>query len=72
MKYLRSFLLFLSAAFIISSCQKELSFEEGAARGSLKKASGDCMPATIVGSFKKDTLLTAGNYVDIQVDITQT
>ncbi len=72
MKYLRSFLLFLSAAFIISSCQKELSFEEGTARGSLKKSSGDCLGATQVGSFKKDTLLTAGNYVDIQIDITQT
>ena len=72
MKYLRSFLLFLSAAFIISSCQKELSFEEGTARGSLKKASGDCLGANQVGTFKKDTLLTAGNYVDIQVDIIQT
>ena len=72
MKYLRSFLLFLSAAFIISSCQKELSFEEGTARGTLKKASGDCNPMSITGTFKKDTLLTAGNYVDIQVDITQT
>ena len=72
MKYLRSFLLFLSAAFIISSCQKELSFEEGTARGSLKKASGDCLGANQVGTFKKDTLLTASNYVDIQVDILQT
>ncbi len=73
MKYLRSFLLFLSAAFIISSCQKELSFEEGTARGSLKRdATGECLPATVVGSYKRDTLLNASNYVDIQVDISQT
>lgn len=72
MKYLFSFLLFISIAFLISSCQKELSFEEGTARGSLKKSGGDCLGATQVGTFKKDTLLTASSYVDIQVDITQT
>ncbi len=72
MKYLRSFLLFLSAAFIISSCQKELSFEEGTARGTLKQASGDCTPVMLSGTYKKDTLLNATNFVDIQVDIAQT
>jgi len=73
MKLLRSFLLFLSAAFIIVSCQKELSFEEGTARGTLKEdATGECLPATVVGSYKRDTLLNTSNYVDIQVDITQT
>ena len=65
-------MLFLSAAFIISSCQKELSFEEGTARGTLKKASGDCNPISFAGTYKADTLLTAANFVEIQVDITQT
>ena len=72
MKYLFSILLFISAAFIIASCQKELSFEEGAARGTLKEdATGDCLPSMVSGTFKTDTLLNATNFVDVQLDISQ-
>lgn len=74
MKLLCSFMLFLATAFVISSCQKELSFEAGLAKGTLAKdALGDCMPITVTGSYQKDTLLKpTTNYVDVQVNITQT
>ena len=71
MKYLRlSFLLF-GFAFLISSCQKELSYEAGLGKGSLKKAStGGCLPVNVNGSYQKDTLLKATvNFVDIQVAV---
>ncbi len=73
MKLLSSFMLFLATAFVISSCQKELSFEAGIAKGTLAKdALGDCMPITVTGSYKKDTLLKpTTNYVDVQVNITK-
>jgi hypothetical protein len=74
MKLLCSFMLLLATAFVVSSCQKELSFEAGLAKGTLAKdALGDCMPITVTGSYQKDTLLkTTTNYVDVQVNITQT
>jgi len=56
---------------IFTSCQKELSYEAGLGKGSLKKdASGECLPVNINGSYKTDTLLKAlVNYVDIQVNV---
>lgn len=73
MKFLRLFIIVLTAGFIFSSCQKEFSAEAGNAHGSLKSnATGDCTPAIKGGTFKKDTLLKTSNYADIQVNITQT
>lgn len=73
MKFLRLFIIVLTAGLIFSSCQKEFSAEAGNARGSLKlNATGDCTPAIIKGTFKKDTILKTTNYADIQVNITQT
>lgn len=73
MKYFRlSFLLF-GLAFFIASCQKELSFESGLAKGSLKKdATGECLPVNVNGAYKTDTLLKPTiNFVDIQVDFSE-
>ena len=73
MKYLRlSFLLFSFAA-LISSCQKELSYEAGLGKGSLKKAStGECLPVTVNGNYKTDSLLKPTiNFVDIQVSVSE-
>ena len=73
MKFLQSFLLLLCLAISFTSCQKVLDFENGLAKGSLgKDAVGDCLPVTINGTFKKDILLNTTNYVDVQVNITQT
>jgi hypothetical protein len=73
MKFLKFFSFFAFAVFIISSCQKELSFEAGTAKGSLKKdAFGDCNAFQVVGDYLKDTTLKATNYVDVQLNITTT
>ncbi len=74
MKYVRLSILFAFAAFLLSACQKELSFEAGLAKGSLKKdaSTGDCLPFLVNGSYQKDSLLKPTvNYVDIQIDISQ-
>jgi hypothetical protein len=73
MKYFRlSFLLF-GFAFLIASCQKELSYEAGLGKGTLKKdVTGECLPVNVIGSYQKDTLLKlTGNYVDIQIDVSE-
>ena len=64
--------LFFAAALFVSflSCQKELSFDNGGvSSGTLKKdAGGDCLPVTVNGIFKKDSILTNANFVDVQVN----
>ncbi|MFC4262394.1 hypothetical protein ACFOWM_05880 [Ferruginibacter yonginensis] len=73
MKYLRFLVLFLSATMVFTACQKELSLELGLATGSLKSdTNGDCLPVLINGTYQKDTLLNATNYVDVQVNIVNT
>jgi hypothetical protein len=68
MKLLRLLFLFLASGFILTACQKDYSAETGTAKGAIvKDITGDCLPATINGTYKKDTSLTANNYVDIQV-----
>ena len=74
MKTYRPFVwLFLLIAFVIS-CQKERSFENGGgppSHGSLQSGTtGDCLGSTVQGIYKKDSVLGAGNYVDVVVDVT--
>jgi hypothetical protein len=72
MKFLRYFLFLLSAGIIFTSCQKEFSAETGSAQGTLlKDAGGDCTGFFVGGAYKKDTVLTTANYVDVQIDISQ-
>ena len=72
MKFLRLFILAFTAGIVFSSCQKELSAETGSALGSLAKdAAGDCAPISVNGAYKKDTVLAAANFVDVQLDVTQ-
>jgi hypothetical protein len=72
MKFLRLLILALTAGVVFSSCQKELSAETGTALGALAKdAAGDCSPIAINGAYKQDTALNLANFVDIQLDITQ-
>jgi hypothetical protein len=74
MKTYRPFVwLFLLIAFVIS-CQKERSFENGGgppSHGSLQSGTtGDCLGSTVQGVYKKDSVLGAGNYVDLVIDVT--
>ncbi len=72
MKVLRFLFAFLALGLILSSCQKDFSFEAGNAKGALvKDAAGDCAPILVNGNYFKDTILKATNYVDIQVDFTK-
>ena len=73
MRYLRLSFLFFGFAFLITSCQKELSYEAGLGKGTLKKdATGECLPVTVNGSYRKDTLLKPTvNFVDIQVNVAE-
>jgi hypothetical protein len=70
MKILKLFIL-LAALVFFGACQKELGFDNGASIGALVKNSttGDCMPASVVGIFMVDSVLTTANYVDVQVNV---
>ena len=73
MKFLRVFLSLLAAGVMFASCQKELSLEAGTATGTLKfDGTGDCLPILINGTYQKDTLLNASNYIDVQIDVVET
>jgi hypothetical protein len=73
MKYFRLFFLLIAVSFLISSCQKELSYEAGLGKGTLMKdAAGECLPFNVNGSYNKDSLLKPTiNYVDIQVSVSE-
>jgi hypothetical protein len=55
------------------SCQKELSFEAGMpSRGSLSSdLSGECNPITVFGAYVADKNLTANDYIEVEVNVTQ-
>ncbi|MBL7700698.1 MAG: hypothetical protein JNM14_00490 [Ferruginibacter sp.] len=76
MKYLIHYMLLVTAVILFSSCQKELSFDgvadDGKAVGSLKSASGICLPGLIFGSFTKDSVLKATDIIELYADITKT
>jgi len=71
MKIFKSIVLVAAVFATFLSCQKELAFDNsGASAGLLKKdASGNCLPVTVNGIFKKDSVLTNTNFVDVQVNI---
>ena len=71
MKYFRVTFLLFGFAILFFSCQKELSYEAGLGKGTLKKdVSGQCLPVNVNGTYKTDTLLRATvNFVDIQVNV---
>jgi len=52
------------------ACQKELKFPDtGVAYGTFKKdAGGDCLPVTVTGVFKVDSVLTNALFVDVQIN----
>jgi hypothetical protein len=71
MKFLRLLLFVLTAGILLTSCQKEFSAETGSAQGVLvKDAAGNCT-ASVNGAYKKDTLINATNFVDVQINFTQ-
>ncbi len=59
--------------FLIVSCQKEKSFEQGkASKGSLQGNFGDCLAKTINGTYTATKSLADTNSIDVDVDVTQT
>jgi len=56
--------------FLIVSCQKEKSFEQGkASRGSLQDSLGDCLSRNVVGTYIAKKALTDSNYIDVDVNV---
>ena len=57
------------------SCQKEISGEilSKSSVGSLQKdGAGNCLPSAVSGTYKKDVVLDANNYVNISVKVDST
>lgn len=74
MKFVKYLLAAITSIVFISACQKELDFTlDGLAHGGLKSAStGDCMPSTVYGIYKADSLLDNTNFIDVQVNLNAT
>jgi len=76
MKRITSYLVFsILSLFILSSCGKEYSVEGGGGTsssvGALRKdAFGGCLPINVQGVYKADSVLGAGNFVEVQVVVT--
>ena len=70
MKIFKSVILILATFLAFLSCQKELAFDNtGVSAGTFQKdAGGNCLPATITGVFKVDSVLTNNLFVDLQVN----
>jgi len=68
------FVLFFLSFWMLSSCEKEYSVEGGGGASSStgvlnKDAFGGCLPINIGGVYKKDAALGAGNFVEVQVAV---
>ncbi len=70
---LQYFIIFILLLNIIA-CQKELNFDgvinSGQAMGTLKSSSGNCLPQSVLGTYTKDSVLKASNYLKVSADIT--
>ena len=66
--------LFSSTLFVLGSCQKEDSTENGGtpSAGSLQKdGTGECLPKNVIGIYEVGTTLVGtDNYIEVQVDVT--
>jgi hypothetical protein len=71
MKFFKSAIIIAIPILAFFSCQKEINFDNnGVSVGLLKKdIAGDCLPVIVNGNFKKDSVLTNANYVDVQVTV---
>ena len=67
MKILKLIVVLLAALTFVS-CQKDVSSDVSV--GTLKTSAGDCLPATLNGFFRVDSVLTNDNYMDVQVQVT--
>lgn len=52
-----------------TSCQRELNFDENSIGILKKNAAGDCLPFSVSGIFKTDSLLNGNNFADVQVEV---
>lgn len=72
MKFFSGFVLFIFSLILFSSCQKELNFDLSVQSiGTLKydSTTSECLPSTVYGVYKADSLLGAGNYIEVQVNV---
>ncbi|MGB4842936.1 MAG: hypothetical protein WBP16_00575 [Ferruginibacter sp.] len=74
MKTIKNYFFLFLLGLAVYSCQKNFSPETIIATqstGSLAKdASGNCLPVTVNGIYKKDSLLNATHYIDVSVNVT--
>ncbi len=72
MKMIKYLTAILAVMVFFAGCQKELDFGNGGVSvGTLKTSGGNCLPSTVYGTYKKDTILNTGNYIDVQVNVTE-
>lgn len=73
MKVFKIILTACLAVFLITGCQKEMSLEQQFSAGVLKgDGSGNCLPFSVNGVYKEDSLVDASHFIEVQVNITET
>lgn len=61
------------AVLFITGCQKEYSLEQQFSEGTIKEdGSGNCLPFTVNGVYKEDSLLNGTHFVEVQINLTET
>ncbi len=59
----------ICACLLIAGCQKEMSLEQGLATGTLKiDGTNNCLPSSVTGIYKKDSLLNTTHFIEVQVN----
>ncbi len=72
------FEIILLSTLLIIGCKRELSYEGGTkttfniAQGTLQDSAGNCWHIIVSGQYVKDSMLNAGNYLTVAVNITAT
>ncbi len=72
MKMFKYLAVIMAAMVFFAGCQKELDFDNGGTSvGTLKSTGGNCLPSTVYGTYRKDSVLNITHYIDVQVNVTQ-
>ena len=73
MKFLQSLFFLITCIVMATSCQKEFSIENGGVQsaGTLKvDVTGECLPSTVHGIYKADSLLSSNSYIEVEINVT--
>jgi len=71
MKTFKAIVAAITAIVIFAACQKQIGFDaNGISAGTLKSdATGDCLPSSVSGIYKVDSVLKSTEFIDVNVNL---